>query len=144
MVASRIPRVKFHPAYLRVERWNRSRHTGQNAESGNHGTVKLLRIYSEGEYSDIDCRSLKISLHNQDKFVKEGERSFCKNDKGEWDFDEWVVLSQRGQSEKQRSKACSPQRHREHREKHILVKRVCGAFNNKTSASSVSLWWIAF
>ena len=59
-----------------------------NTESGNHGTVQLTRIYTEGEYSDIDCRTLKVSLYKQDKFVKEGERSFCKNEKGEWDFDE--------------------------------------------------------
>ena len=60
----------------------------ENTETGNHGTVQLLRIYSEGEYSDIDCRSLKIALYKQDEFVKEGQRSFCKNEKGEWDFNE--------------------------------------------------------
>ena len=60
----------------------------QNAESGNHGNVQLTRIYTDGEYSDIDCRTLKISLNNQDEMVKEGNRSFCKNDQGEWDFDD--------------------------------------------------------
>ena len=58
----------------------------RNDDSGNYGTVQLKRIYTEGEYSDIDCRTLKISLNKQGELVKEGERSFCKNDKGEWDF----------------------------------------------------------
>ena len=59
-----------------------------NTESGNHGTVKLLRIYTEGEFFEIDCRTLNISLHKHDALVKDGKRSFCKNDKGEWDFDD--------------------------------------------------------
>ena len=58
----------------------------RNDDSGNYGTIQLKRIYTEGEYSDIDCRTLKISLNKHDELVKEGERSFCKNDKGEWDF----------------------------------------------------------
>ena len=60
----------------------------RNDDSGNFGTVQLKRIYTEGEYADIDCRTLKVSLHKQDDLVKEGERSFCKNDEGEWDFDD--------------------------------------------------------
>jgi len=58
----------------------------KNGDSGNHGVVQLKRIYTEGEYSEIDCRTLKISLNKQGQLVKEGERSFCKNDDGEWDF----------------------------------------------------------
>lgn len=57
----------------------------KNDDSGNHGTVQLKSIYTEGDYADIDCRTLEISLNKQEKLIKEGERSFCKNDKGEWD-----------------------------------------------------------
>lgn len=57
-----------------------------NTESENHGTVQLIRIYTKGEYSDIDCRTLKIALYKKDKFVKDRQRSFCKNEKGEWDI----------------------------------------------------------
>ena len=57
----------------------------KNKDSGNHGIVQLTRIYTEGEYSDIDCRTLKVSLYKKDEFVKDGLRSFCKNEKGEWD-----------------------------------------------------------
>ena len=64
----------------------------RNDDSGNHGIVQLTRIYTEGEYSDIDCRSLKISLNKPDKLVKEGERSFCMNDKGEWGFDDDISV----------------------------------------------------
>jgi hypothetical protein len=56
----------------------------KNTESENHGTVQLTRIYTEGEFADIDCRTLKVSLYKQDEFVKDGLRSFCKNDQGEW------------------------------------------------------------
>ncbi len=59
-----------------------------NDDSGNHGEVQLSRIYTEGDYSEIDCRSLNISLYNKDELIKEGTRAFCKNDKGEWDFEE--------------------------------------------------------
>lgn len=57
----------------------------KNKDSGNHGIIQLTRIYTEGEYSDTDCRTLKITLNDQKKLVKEGNRSFCKNDQGEWD-----------------------------------------------------------
>lgn len=57
-----------------------------NDKSGNHGTVKLISIYTKGEYSDIDCRTLHITLYTKGKLIKEGDRSFCKNDKGEWDL----------------------------------------------------------
>lgn len=57
-----------------------------NDKTENHGTVKLKRIYTEGEYSEIDCRTLHITLYTKDKLIKEGARSFCKNDKGEWDL----------------------------------------------------------
>jgi surface antigen/uncharacterized protein YoxC len=59
-----------------------------NTDSGNHGTVQLMRIYSEGEYSEIDCRTLNLTLSKRGELIKEGQRSFCKNDNGEWDFDE--------------------------------------------------------
>ena len=60
----------------------------KNVESGNYGTVQLSRIYTEGEYAEIDCRTLKIDLHDKEELVKEGSRSFCKDEDGKWDFDE--------------------------------------------------------
>jgi surface antigen len=59
-----------------------------NDKSGNNGTVKLTKIYTKGEYSDIDCRTLHLTLYTKGKLVKDGDRSFCKNNKGEWDSDE--------------------------------------------------------
>ena len=59
-----------------------------NTESGHHGTVMLADIYSEGEYAEIDCRSLAFKIYKKKEIVKEGERSFCKNEEGKWDFDE--------------------------------------------------------
>ncbi len=59
-----------------------------NTESGHHGTVMLVDIYSEGEYAEIDCRSLALKIYKKKEIMKEGKRSFCKNEEGKWDFDE--------------------------------------------------------
>jgi surface antigen len=58
----------------------------KNTESGNHGILILTDIYSDGEYAEIDCRSLKLHLYKKDKMIKETVRSFCKDDNGKWDF----------------------------------------------------------
>ncbi len=58
----------------------------KNTDSNNHGTVIVMDIYQEGEYADVDCRTLKIQLYTKDKMIKEVPRSFCKNDDGKWDF----------------------------------------------------------
>ena len=59
----------------------------KNATSGNHGIVHLTDIYSEGEYAEIECRSLKTVFYKKDKLFKEVRRSFCKNEEGKWDLD---------------------------------------------------------
>jgi len=59
-----------------------------NADTDNHGIVKLTRIYTEGEFSELDCRTLMFKLYRKDRLIKESSRSFCKNEDGEWDFDE--------------------------------------------------------
>ncbi len=59
-----------------------------NAESGNNGIVILTNIYSEGEYAEIDCRTLKFKIFNDGNLIKEAPRSFCKTEDGKWDFDE--------------------------------------------------------
>lgn len=59
-----------------------------NAESDNHGVVVLLQIYTDGEFSELECRSLGFKLHTKDVLNNETSRSFCKNEEGEWDFDE--------------------------------------------------------
>lgn len=59
----------------------------ENTGSGNHGIVVLTDIYSEGEYAEIDCRSLQLKLYKKSKLIKEVLRSFCKDDNGKWDFD---------------------------------------------------------
>jgi surface antigen len=56
----------------------------KNEDSGNHGIVHLTDIYSEGEYAEIDCRSLKTDFYKQGKLYKEVNRSFCKNEEGKW------------------------------------------------------------
>lgn len=60
----------------------------KNAESGNHGIVHLLDIYSGGEYADIDCRTLKTDFYKQGELFKEIRRSFCKNEEGMWALEE--------------------------------------------------------
>lgn len=57
-----------------------------NSETDNHGNVTLMDIYNEGEYGEIDCRTLKLNLYTKDKKIKELSRSFCKDAKGKWDF----------------------------------------------------------
>ena len=60
----------------------------KNADSGNHGTVHLTDIYSEAEYAEIDCRSLKTDFYKQGKLYKEVRHSFCKNEEGKWALNE--------------------------------------------------------
>jgi len=62
------------------KKWN-------NAESGNNGIVKLSDIYSQGEYAEIDCRTLITKYYNDGKLFKEVPRSFCKNEDGKWDLE---------------------------------------------------------
>ena len=59
----------------------------ENADSGNHGVVVLTDIYKEGEYAEIDCRSLNIQLYKKGKIIKQAPRSFCKDNTGKWDLD---------------------------------------------------------
>ena len=62
------------------QKWN-------NAESGNNGILKLSDIYSQGEYAEIDCRTLITKYYKDGKLFKEVPRSFCKNEEGKWDLD---------------------------------------------------------
>ena len=64
-----------------VQKW-------ENADSGNHGVVILSNIYTEGEYAEIDCRTLNFKFYKQDKLKREKSRSFCKNEDGKWVLDE--------------------------------------------------------
>lgn len=59
-----------------------------NPDTESHGVVALTGTYSDGEYSEFDCRTLAIKLFNEDKLIKDITKSFCKNDEGKWDFDE--------------------------------------------------------
>lgn len=59
-----------------------------NPETKNHGIMILTEIYSEGEYSEIDCRTLNFKLYGKDNLIKDTSRSFCKNEEGMWDFDD--------------------------------------------------------
>ena len=59
----------------------------ENADSGNHGVIVLTDIYTEGEYAEIDCRSLDVQLYKKDKMIKQTPRSFCKDSAGKWDLD---------------------------------------------------------
>ena len=56
----------------------------KNPESGNRGVLVLSDIYSQGEYSEIDCRTLNIKFYKDGKLHKEKNRSFCKNEDGKW------------------------------------------------------------
>ncbi len=58
-----------------------------NAESGNHGDMTLTEAYDEGEYLEIECRSLAFKTYKKGDLIKEANRSFCKTDDGTWDFD---------------------------------------------------------
>lgn len=57
-----------------------------NADSGNHGVVVLTSIYKEGEYAEIDCRSLNIQLYKKGKMIKQAPRSLCKDEDGKWEL----------------------------------------------------------
>jgi len=59
-----------------------------NTKSNNNGVLKLTEIYTEGEYAELDCRTLQFKLYKKGDLAKEGSRSFCKNEEGKWDFDE--------------------------------------------------------
>ncbi|MBT8118565.1 MAG: hypothetical protein KJN89_02510 [Gammaproteobacteria bacterium] len=63
------------------QKWN-------NPESGNYGFLKLSDIYSEGEYFEIECRTINIRFYKEEKLFKQGDRSFCKNEDGKWQLSE--------------------------------------------------------
>ena len=63
------------------QKWN-------NPESGNRGVLVLSDIYSDGEYLEIDCRTLNITFYKDGKSDKEKSRSLCKNEDGKWALDE--------------------------------------------------------
>ncbi|NOQ87960.1 MAG: hypothetical protein GQ550_03470 [Gammaproteobacteria bacterium] len=59
-----------------------------SAETDNHGIVALTEIYSQGEYAEIDCRTLVFKMYDGDNLIKSTSRSFCKNEEGKWESDE--------------------------------------------------------
>ncbi|MCK4709900.1 MAG: hypothetical protein KAU21_14875, partial [Gammaproteobacteria bacterium] len=59
-----------------------------NPDTDSHGIVTLTKTYSEGEYSEYDCRTLATKMFNKDELIKDISLSFCKNDEGKWDYDE--------------------------------------------------------
>jgi archaellum component FlaC len=59
-----------------------------NAETGSHGIVTLTEVYTEGEYSELDCRTLIFKLYKKDDLIKQTSRSFCKDEENKWNFDE--------------------------------------------------------
>ena len=59
-----------------------------NDNSGHYGVVTLEREYQGGEYAEIDCRTLSFTFYENDELQTDAERSFCKNDAGEWTFDD--------------------------------------------------------
>jgi surface antigen/archaellum component FlaC len=60
----------------------------KNTGSGSYGTVKLMSIYTKGEYAEIDCRSLEVKIYKNDKLLKDTTSSFCKDDEGKWKIDQ--------------------------------------------------------
>ena len=60
----------------------------RSAETSNHGTVELMHIYTQGDFFEYDCRTLRIKSYKNDEEIKNITRSLCKNDKEQWDFDE--------------------------------------------------------
>ncbi len=59
-----------------------------SAETDNHGIVALTEIYSQGEFSEIDCRTLAFKMYDGENLIKNVSRSFCKNEEGKWDLNE--------------------------------------------------------
>jgi surface antigen len=55
---------------------------------GNSGTVKVLNLYKEGEFAELECRTLSFTFIKDDKITTQAQRSFCKNEHGEWTFDD--------------------------------------------------------
>ena len=60
----------------------------KNPQTGNRGTVELVLIYSKGEFSEYECRTLRVKSFSKDREISNKQRSLCKNDEGKWDFDE--------------------------------------------------------
>ena len=58
-----------------------------NAESNHYGDIFLTETYDEGEYFEIECRTLVFKLYKEGDLLKESDRSFCKTEDGTWDFD---------------------------------------------------------
>lgn len=59
-----------------------------NPDSDNSGNIELTEIYSEGEFAEYECRTLRMKLYKKDKLIKDTSRSLCKNDNNQWDYDE--------------------------------------------------------
>ena len=60
----------------------------KNEDSGNEGVVTIVDVYKEGEYAELDCVKLKFVFYKTGKLLTEADRAFCKNEDGQWDFDE--------------------------------------------------------
>lgn len=60
--------------------------TWENKKSGSFGSIKLLEISSN--IDDNECRELYISLYNKGKLLTKKDMILCRNDDGEWDFEE--------------------------------------------------------
>jgi len=60
----------------------------KNEDSGNEGVVTIADIYKTGEYAELECRKLKFEFFEAGKLLTKADRAFCKNESGEWDFDE--------------------------------------------------------
>ncbi len=79
---------KLASVYLLNNGLKNEERTWSNPETENHGIVVLAEIYSAGEYSEIDCRTLNFKLFGDDDLVKDTSMSFCKNEEGKWDYDD--------------------------------------------------------
>ncbi len=60
----------------------------KNSANNTHGVVSLIDIYEKDDFSELECRTLKIKLYKDDEEMQDTSRSFCKDDEGKWDFAE--------------------------------------------------------
>jgi surface antigen len=60
----------------------------QNPETGNHGTIEIMLSYNKGEFSEYECRTIRVKSFSKDREISNKKSSVCKDDDGKWDFDE--------------------------------------------------------
>ncbi len=60
----------------------------ENPGNATNGVVTLTDIYEKDDFSEAECRSMRILLYKNGQEMQKTDRSFCKDDEDKWDFAE--------------------------------------------------------